>query len=313
MKFEIDQIELADVGHPRTLARRIQCQIRDQEGAVPLKFPLDRLAKQVGVISLEPFDSTTIEGMLLVKGCEALVGYNARAKPQRQRFTIAHELGHFLIPTHLAGKIKFECGRKDFNAKRPKKGLLSESVSPEQRKEIEANEFAAELLVPAEEFRSERARYMKADSLLHVRRLAVSFGVSTEMMARVYVEKAEESVAILLSHNGVLKRFILPKHFPFLGLRTGASLPQSSKALCEIKSGRQREAPEPLWTPSEIWFDEDQKVNSVREQTLILSNGWALTMLVVTVESTDDCEDALLKPVDRLWSRDRRGRFSWDS
>lgn len=313
MKFEIDRIELADVGHPRTLARAIQRQVRDQEGVVPLKFPLNRLATQVGVISIEPIESATIEGMLLVRGDEAVLGYNANARPARQRFTIAHELGHLLIPTHLAGKIKFECGKGDFNARRPKRGLLSETVSPQQRKEIEANEFAAELLVPDEEFRSERARYLKSDSLLHVRGLAASFGVSTEMMARVYVERSESKVAMLLSQNGLLKRFILPKNFPFLGLRAGSRLPQLSHAVREISNRHQREVPELQWVSSEVWFDEDQRVKSVHEQTLILNNGWALTMLIVVTASTDDSEDELLRPSDRLWSRERRGRFSWDS
>jgi Zn-dependent peptidase ImmA (M78 family) len=54
----------------------------------------------------------------------------------RKRFTVAHEIGHFVMPHHR--RLKNVCEEKkiesfDLNLNRP---------------EIEANEFAAELLLP---------------------------------------------------------------------------------------------------------------------------------------------------------------------
>jgi hypothetical protein len=57
--------------------------------------------------------------------------------PTRQRFTLAHELGHILLPWHLGGA--FAC---DTATDRP-------DLSPAANFEPEANRFAAELLLPS--------------------------------------------------------------------------------------------------------------------------------------------------------------------
>jgi hypothetical protein len=57
--------------------------------------------------------------------------------PTRQRFTLAHELGHLLLPWHLGGA--FVC---DTATDRP-------DFSPAANFEPEANRFAAELLLPS--------------------------------------------------------------------------------------------------------------------------------------------------------------------
>jgi hypothetical protein len=57
--------------------------------------------------------------------------------PTRQRFTLAHELGHLLLPWHLGGA--FAC---DTATDRP-------DLSPAANFEPEANRFAAELLLPS--------------------------------------------------------------------------------------------------------------------------------------------------------------------
>lgn len=62
--------------------------------------------------------------------------YNADEPESRQRFTIAHEVGHF-ARGHLSG---WERMLRD-----PRENFFSSSRSP---KEVEANRFAAELLMP---------------------------------------------------------------------------------------------------------------------------------------------------------------------
>ena len=69
-----------------------------------------------------------IDGIQVTKEQSATIGYNKTQHQHRQRFTIAHEIGHFLLG-HTSKNY-------DFNLK---------SKKP---KEIEANQFAAELLMP---------------------------------------------------------------------------------------------------------------------------------------------------------------------
>ncbi len=64
--------------------------------------------------------------------------------PVRQRFTIAHELGHLLIHRYLTPHAD---GRYQVRFRNEK------SASGSVREEIEANQFAAELLMPERDVR----------------------------------------------------------------------------------------------------------------------------------------------------------------
>ncbi|MGU3399217.1 ImmA/IrrE family metallo-endopeptidase [Brucellaceae bacterium D45D] len=55
--------------------------------------------------------------------------------PQRQRFTAAHEIGHFLLHRHLIGD-------------RHEDNYLLRSTGISNRQEQQANQFAADLLMP---------------------------------------------------------------------------------------------------------------------------------------------------------------------
>jgi Zn-dependent peptidase ImmA (M78 family) len=69
-----------------------------------------------------------------------LIGVNAKDSPRRQRFTIAHELGHMYLHSREDSLIydrDFSIHRRDDRAST---GIDSQ--------EIEANQFAAELLMP---------------------------------------------------------------------------------------------------------------------------------------------------------------------
>ncbi len=112
-----------------------------------------------------------VSGFLLRKGGKPIIGVNATQHLNRQRFTIAHELGHFFL--HEFDGIHLD---KTFH----RNGISSLGVSSQ---EIEANTFAAELLMPD---------YMVKRELLAIRgdlitddavsQLANHFGVSTQAM-----------------------------------------------------------------------------------------------------------------------------------
>ncbi len=70
---------------------------------------------------------------------KAVIGVNRNQHPNRQRFTVAHELGHYLL--HSTGRVHVERG---YSIKL-RDGRSSEGVDEEEK---EANLFAAELLMP---------------------------------------------------------------------------------------------------------------------------------------------------------------------
>lgn len=88
-------------------------------------------------ISFEPMEDD-VSAMLLIEGGEGHILVNKSHHPHRQRFSIAHEIGHFLL--HAKGDQLFV----DHSFYRNRASSVGES-----RREVEANAFAASLLMPA--------------------------------------------------------------------------------------------------------------------------------------------------------------------
>jgi hypothetical protein len=84
-----------------------------------------------------PLDERT-SGFLRHEGAAWTVGVNSLHHPNRQRFTIAHEIGHFLLHRDQA---PFE------------DGLLFRSDNQVDTREREANQFASLVLMPEDMFR----------------------------------------------------------------------------------------------------------------------------------------------------------------
>jgi Zn-dependent peptidase ImmA (M78 family) len=114
--------------------------------------------------------------MLYRDGRQAVIGVNERDVPSRQRFTIAHELGHLKLhrgrPMILDHKVQDDI-RVD----------LRDTTRPSSREEVQANAFAAELLMPqalvteAIEKAPKRARQSEDELVSHLMR---SFDVSRD-------------------------------------------------------------------------------------------------------------------------------------
>lgn len=109
-------------------------------------------------------------GFLLVEGGRATVVINRCHHLNRQRFTAAHELGHYLLHAKEDDHI--------FVDKAYHRSPLSSTGIYKQ--EIEANRFAAALLMP-EEFIMEHTNGIDLTDL-DIYRLAEKFGVSEQAM-----------------------------------------------------------------------------------------------------------------------------------
>jgi len=117
-----------------------------EKARVPV--PVEKIAKKHALVVREPLPAD-ISGMLvpITRGSSdpswAIV-VNADDAPVRQRFTIAHELGHLLIHRYPTAHAD---GRYQVRFRNEK------SAAGSVRQEIEANQFAAELLMPEREVR----------------------------------------------------------------------------------------------------------------------------------------------------------------
>lgn len=108
------------------------------------------LALGVEVRILELGDS--LSGMLENKGNDRFVITANAAHPQtRRRFTVAHELGHYMLHRHLIGK-----GVDDNKAYRSTIGGRYHNTDIGLKQETEANKFAANILMPYPLLREQR-------------------------------------------------------------------------------------------------------------------------------------------------------------
>jgi Zn-dependent peptidase ImmA (M78 family) len=111
--------------------------------------------------------SDDLSGVLIRKGETCTIAVNCSHSPLRRRFTIAHECGHLALQHE--GEVfvdKHILNRRDSNS----------SLAVDEQ-EIQANQFAASLLMP----RDEVVRYM--DRLLQSYR---SHAVLVELMASAF-------------------------------------------------------------------------------------------------------------------------------
>lgn len=104
--------------------------------------PVDRIAKAMGIsVRYAPFEDE-LSGMAFVKDGVRVIAVNALHHPNRQRFTIAHEMAHHVLhaPKLAAGvHVDKVILRRD---------MLSTTGTDDL--EVEANTFASELLMPRE-------------------------------------------------------------------------------------------------------------------------------------------------------------------
>lgn len=139
---------------------------------------VDSVAQTLGVAIQRQELEEEVSGILVVKGEHAIIAVNGNHHPHRQRFTIAHELGHFLLH-NSESSIFIDATTVFFRDRRSSEGT--------KWQEIEANAFAAELLVPAAAL-AETVREQVGEHLLDelddavIHRLASQFGVSVQAL-----------------------------------------------------------------------------------------------------------------------------------
>lgn len=135
------------------------------------EFPVDlqRICRGEQINCIERQLDDELSGMAFIKEGVRYVVVNSAHHPNRRRFTMAHELGHQLLHAdYLARNVHVDTGvlRRD--------ELSSEGV---YEKEVAANAFAAELLMP----RGQMSRFGSLDLSDEdsVTNVAAHFGVST--------------------------------------------------------------------------------------------------------------------------------------
>ena len=113
-----------------------------KHGVNAAPVPVERIAKDLGAMVRYWDFEEELSGMIYVKGKKPIIGVNSSHHQNRQRFTIAHEIAHLVLHSDVIGDVihvdkRFNVLMRDAN-----------SATGTQRIEMQANRFAAELLMP---------------------------------------------------------------------------------------------------------------------------------------------------------------------
>lgn len=153
-------------------AERAAQQLLAQVGAgVPID--VEAIAEYLNIKVRRREMEDAVSGLLLIKEGEAIIGVNALHPTTRQRFTLAHEIGHFVL--HREGDSVFVDSSPVFFRD-------EESSEGTRLQEIEANAFASALLMPAQLLRAYTGEGVDAHDEGTLRSLAWDFEVSVQAL-----------------------------------------------------------------------------------------------------------------------------------
>ena len=116
------------------------------------------VAEHYGIVVRKGPLEDSLSGFLVHDGSgKAFIGINDSDNLRRQRFTLAHELGHYFL--HDRSDVFFDTGAGQLRL------MARDDLSKEGTdfREVEANLFAAELLMPSELIRRDLQDYTHVD------------------------------------------------------------------------------------------------------------------------------------------------------
>lgn len=153
--------------------------VKDAQQSVPVN--LGALARQLGVELDQEAMEEDVSGYIHHTEGRWRIAVNSNHARTRQRFTIAHELGHYVLHRNRLGR-----GTNDTRAYRVDATRAFYNSAIERKHERQANQFAAALLMPEDMVVSVHNIYRNNDPEM----MAKFFGVSPAAM-RIRLEYLE--------------------------------------------------------------------------------------------------------------------------
>ena len=264
-------MDIDDVGDdPIGLAKEILRQIGTPYGATPLK----EIAYAIDIEEIRESDSISVEGALIAPEGKASgsILLSTSKDERRTRFTLAHELGHYVHPLHNGNGNDdgfFMCSGKDMST------YFSKEMNHEDYIEFQANQFAAELILPT----THVAPYLNDISKItttSIVNLSDDFLTSREATFRRISEKNKMPVAVFYIKDGEIRYFTKSNTFPFPSVWKGHAVPINS--LTAQVSLPNNTSSEISSVNTSVWLSRKSNA-SLLEQTFKQENGYQITLL----------------------------------
>jgi len=225
----------------------------------PFEINLEAIACGQGII-IQDKPIRGCEGRLLRKGKNGIIVVKQDiSSPQKRRFIIAHELGHFELEKNESTPINI-CDESAF---------INWHKNGQQ--ENDANVFASTLLFPQNLFNN--FCYGKEFSRNLVIELARYFDCSLSATAMRYADIGNRPIAVVFSQNKYIKWYKCNTNFPFHFMDVRTEVDTRSSAYDFYKNGSV--PPEPEEIPADVWFKNDYQIDKrvkLLEQNISFKN-----------------------------------------
>lgn len=166
--------------HAKRLARKLRAEVDTLEGCCLSGEQLVEATARMSQLTLVPLppDDPLLRGARsLLDETAAVIAVNDDLPKEAKAFSIAHEIGHLSLHGGACLCSAADVDEAPTTTSLPYAEGYIESYNPRQRRETEANMFAAEFLMPSNE-----TRRLFVDDEMSCSRIAAHFGVSETAM-----------------------------------------------------------------------------------------------------------------------------------
>jgi hypothetical protein len=233
----------------------------------PKEIDVEAIAWSRGAaVEYRPLDGC--EAAIIGGRTKAIIAVDSRSRPERQRFSVGHELGHW---HHHRGRILF-CGKGEID------NPADDALNPERH----ANEFASDLILPSYLLRP-RLQKLKRLTLARVREVAEEFKASTTATLLKFV-KLNRYPLIVVCHDRNGRRWFQRSDMIPGWWFPSDPLDRATFAADMLFNGTAEEA-WPRKTGADAWFGfRNCDRFEVDEQSFMLPGNEVLTILLIPEE-----------------------------
>lgn len=216
------------------------------------------------------------DGMLVRDGVDFHIHVNESKGnyegSKRSRFTISHELGHFFLEEH----------REAMKADNYSPHASNFSLNHENPIEIEADYFAACLLMPKTKVREFTGR--REFSLDIIKEVSDSFNVSVHAATRRFIDIGTHEIFVVFSRDNKVLYYDKSEDFPKLPFKfkVGASLPKHTVAFEYFNVDRKYSKKEQIY--ADCWFSPNYPVNRKLFEQCLYSDSYGFAMSIIWFE-----------------------------
>ncbi|KGX66885.1 hypothetical protein Y027_263 [Burkholderia pseudomallei TSV5] len=255
--------------------------VRDEGLTLPIDVLSLAATRGIHVVA-KPVSAQGVSGMLIRSGEQFAIAYATHIRSEGfQRFSIAHELGHYFLEGHP--EAVFRGG--DIHESRA-------GFAAFDQYELEADHFAASLLMPSHLFDAAAGRY--SDGLEAIKGLAEDCKTSLTASAIRYAQLAEAAVAIVVSHGSTIDYCFasdsIRRTKGYRHLNKGSVLPRSSltRDFNQEQENIASATEDSDSTELNLWFHTDDEIVASEEVIGLGDYGKTLTVITADIPDNDD-------------------------